>query len=44
MAALISYSVAGSVGSPSLIYLGISFSDHLDQRITELSFQTNNTP
>ena len=26
--------MAGSVGSPKFIYLGINISDHLDQRIT----------
>ena len=44
MAALISYSVAGSVGSPKFICLGINFSDHLDStQITDPSLQTNNT-
>ena len=38
-AALISYSMAGSVGSPKFIYLGIDFSDHLDQQITDSFFQ-----
>ena len=43
MTALISYSVAGSGGSPSFIYFGKNFSDHFDQKITDLSFQTNST-
>ena len=43
MAAVNSNSVAGSVGSPKFICLGINFSDHLDQRITDSSLQTNST-
>ena len=38
MVALISYSVAESVGSPMFICLGINFWDHLDQRNTDPSF------
>ena len=41
MAALISYSMAWSAGSPKFICLGISFSHHLDQRISDPFFQTN---
>ena len=37
MVALISYSVAESVGSPMFICLGINFWDHLDQRNTDPS-------
>ena len=43
MAALISYSVVESVGSPRFICLDINFLNRFDQRITDLSFQTNNT-
>ena len=35
MAAVISYSMAESVGSPTFIPLGINFSDHFDHRITD---------
>ena len=35
MAALISYSMAGAVGSPKLICLCIDFSHYLDQRISD---------
>ena len=42
MAALINCSMAGSVGSPNFIYLGITFLDHLDQQITDPFLQTHN--
>ena len=41
MAALIIYSMAGSFGSPKFICLGIKFSNHLDQGITDPFFQTS---
>ena len=41
MAALISYSMAASVGSPKFIYVDINLSDYLDQRITYPFFQIN---
>ena len=42
MAGLIGYSMAGSVESPKLICLGINFSDHSEQQITDPICQTNN--
>ena len=43
MAALISYSMAWSVGSPRFICLCINFSHYLDQRINDPFFQTNSS-
>ena len=41
MAALITYSMAGSVGLPKSTYQGINFSGHLEQRITDPFYPTN---